>query len=41
MKIKSLKFKDTNILYPKLYKDRRGFFYEQYNSKIISALGIF
>ncbi len=40
MKIKSLKFKDTNILYPKLYKDRRGFFYEQYNSKIISELGI-
>ena len=40
MKIKSLEFENTHILYPQIFYDFRGFFYEQYNSKFISQMGI-
>ncbi len=37
---KETNIKGAYILFPKIYKDERGYFYESYNQKSFNALGI-
>ena len=38
MKYESLKIKDVKILKPEIYRDKRGYFYESFNEKIMNKI---